>query len=117
MTKRKRNYRQVKVDGRSGFGRRVSELRRGLERDLGGAEQLSTTAAITISNLATLQAELEQWTAAAAKGAPVDDGRVRELRRDVVRLLGRLGLERVADESAESLADYAARRRQSGASA
>jgi hypothetical protein len=93
------------VDQRSSIARRYRDLMAEAIADSGGASECSQARLQLIRRLAALSVQLEQLEAKLADGADIDIAEYTSLTSTLVRVVSRLGLNRVARDVGPTLAD------------
>ena len=94
------------VDGRTTLARRYRDIASQLATDQGGADRLSEARLQLIRRFAACACIAEQLEAALARGEQIDIGEHSQLCSSLVRLVSRLGIDRVARNATPSLQDY-----------
>jgi hypothetical protein len=96
------------LDGRTGAAKRVRELVRAIESDLGGSDHLSATQRQLVQRAAVLSAIAEDFEVRWALGQEVDVGTHVTLINSLRRVYETIGLERVARDVGFTIDDLAA---------
>ena len=96
----------VGVDQRSSIARRYRDLMAEAIADAGGLGVCSQARLQLIRRLAALSVQLEQLEARLADGADIDITEYTSLTSTLVRVVSRLGVNRVARDVTPSLAEY-----------
>jgi hypothetical protein len=93
------------VDQRSSIARRYRDLMAEAIADAGGASVCSQARLQLIRRLAALSVQLEQLESKLADGADIDIAEYTSLTSTLVRVVSRLGINRVRRDISPSLAD------------
>ena len=93
------------VDQRSSIARRYRDLMAEAIADAGGVSECSQARLQLIRRLAALSVQLEQLEAKLADGADIDIAEYTSLTSTLVRVVSRLGINRVARDIGPTLSD------------
>ena len=93
------------IDRRSSIARRYRDLMAEAIADAGGVDECSQARLQLIRRLAALSVQLEALEAKLADGADIDIAEYTSLTSTLVRVVSRLGINRVARDVSPSLAD------------
>ena len=93
------------VDQRSSIARRYRDLMAEAIADSGGLSECSQARLQLIRRLAALSVQLEQLEAKLADGADIDIAEYTSLTSTLVRVVSRLGINRVARDIGPTLSD------------
>ena len=94
------------LDGRTGAAKRVRELVRAIESDLGGSDHLSATQRQLVQRAAVMSAIAEDFEVRWASGQPVDVGTHVTLINSLRRVYETVDLERRSRDVTMDLATY-----------
>ena len=93
------------IDQRSSIARRYRDLMAEAIADAGGVSECSQARLQLIRRLAALSVQLEQLEAKLADGADIDIAEYTSLTSTLVRVVSRLGINRVARDIGPTLSD------------
>ena len=97
------------IDGRSAVARRYHDLVASIASDQGGAQRLSEARLQLIRRLPALSVQLEQSEARLASGEQINMQEYATLTSTLVRVVTRLGINRVARDVTPTLSEYLAK--------